>query len=92
MSELGLIGIAFYFIGLIFFLKQCYLFLLNRNKLDKKTQFLISISISSIFINFFPLAPAANFFSGWNSYFYYFTLALFIFSIRELKHIRNTDL
>ncbi len=92
MSELGLIGIAFYFIGLIFFLKQCYLFLLNRNKLDKKTIFLISISISSIFINFFPLAPAPNFFSGWNSYFYYFTLALFIFSIRELKHIRNTDL
>ncbi len=89
-TELGLIGLTFYFVFLIFFLKQCYIFLLNKKKLDEKKVFLISISISSIFVNFFPLAPAPNFFSGWNSYYYYFTLALFIFSIRDLKHIRNT--
>ncbi len=91
-SELGLIGLTFYFIFLIFFLKQCYLFLLNKHKLDEKKVFLISISIASIFINFFPLAPAPNFFSGWNSYYYYFTLVLFIFSIRDLQNIRNTKL
>ncbi len=89
-SELGLIGLTFYFVFLIFFLKQCYIFLLNRKKIDEKKVFLISISISSIFVNFFPFSPAPNFFSGWNSYYYYFTLALFIFSIRDLKHIRNT--
>ncbi len=91
-SELGLVGLTFYFIFLTFFLKQCYIFLSNKKKLDEKSTFLISISISSIFINFFPLAPAPNFFSGWNSYYYYFTLALFIFSIRNLKHIRLKNL
>lgn len=80
-SELGLIGISFYLVALIYFLKKFLFILKNKNILIKKKSNLLAISTIAIFINFFPLAPSANFFSGWSSYFYYFTLALFIFSI-----------
>jgi len=88
-SELGLIGVSFYLMCLIFFLNQCLQFLKKRDMLKKKEVFLISISISSVIINFFPLSPSSNFFGGWSSYFYYFTLAMFIFSISNLKHIKR---
>lgn len=86
-SELGLVGIFFYILALFFFINRFILFLKNKVYMSRKNLYLISFSIAAIIVNFFPIAPAANFFSGWNSYFNYFSLVLFLFSIKSMNNI-----
>ena len=84
LSELGVIGLLFYLIFIVFILKIFF-----KNIRKKPTNYeingLLVISIG-LLINLFPFIPSGNFFNNWISSFLYFKIGLFIFSYKKLSN------
>ena len=84
LSELGVIGLLFYLIFIVFILRIFF-----KNIRKKSTNYeingLLVISIG-LLINLFPFAPSGNFFNNWISSFLYFKIGLFIFSYKKLSN------
>ena len=84
LSELGVIGLLFYLIFIVFILKIFF-----KNIKKKSTNYeingLLVISIG-LLINLFPFVPSGNFFNNWISSFLYFKIGLFIFSYKKLSN------
>jgi len=82
LSELGLIGLFFYFMFIIFFIKHAYIIKNEKIKNFETNGFLI-ISIGLI-IHLFPILPSGNFFNNWISSFIYFKIGLLLYSHNRL--------
>jgi len=84
LSELGVIGLLFYLIFIVFILRIFF-----KNIRKKSTNYeingLLVISIG-LLINLFPFVPSGNFFNNWVSSFLYFKIGLFIFSYKKLSN------
>jgi O-antigen ligase len=84
LSELGIIGLLFYLIFIVFILRIFF-----KNIKKKSTNYeingLLVISIG-LLINLFPFVPSGNFFNNWISSFLYFKIGLFIFSYKKLSN------
>lgn len=84
LSELGVIGLLFYLIFIVFILRIFF-----KNIRKKSTNYeingLLVISIG-LLINLFPFVPSGNFFNNWISSFLYFKIGLFIFSYKKLSN------
>ena len=81
LAELGIVGLFFYLIFIIFILVT---FLKGFSKKSHKNEIngLLIISIG-LLINLFPLLPSGNFFNNWLSSFIYFNVGLFLFSYKS---------
>ena len=81
LSELGLIGLIFYLIILIFIIKF-YLYLFIKKyfyfKLLNKNENIIIFYYCALSISFFPFITAGNFFNNWLSYFYFLPIAFIL--------------
>ncbi len=82
LSELGIIGILFYFIFLIFISLKLLSKKINNHSLVVKNQFYI-ISIGLI-LNLFPFIPSGNFFNNWLSLMIYFNLGLYLYTYKKI--------
>jgi hypothetical protein len=82
LAEIGLVGIVFYLIILIwvlsFFFKISYKKFTNFNPISENDNFKI-LYFSALFICFFPFVPSGNFFNNWLSFNCYLPFA-FIFN------------
>ena len=82
LSELGIIGILFYFLFLIFISLKLLSKKINNYSLVVKNQFYI-ISIGLI-LNLFPFIPSGNFFNNWLSLMTYFNLGLYLYTYKKI--------
>jgi hypothetical protein len=82
LSELGLIGILFYLIFVIFLIKYSLIARTKKiNNLNSSSFLIISIGL---IIHLFPLLPSGNFFNNWISSFIYFKIGLLLYSYKKL--------
>ena len=82
LSELGLIGILFYLIFVIFLIKYSLIARAKKiNNLNSSSFLIISIGL---IIQLFPLLPSGNFFNNWISSFIYFKIGLLLYSYKKL--------
>ena len=82
LSELGLIGILFYLIFVIFLIKYSLIARAKKiNNLNSSSFLIISIGL---IIHLFPLLPSGNFFNNWISSFIYFKIGLLLYSYKKL--------
>jgi O-antigen ligase len=82
LSELGLIGILFYLIFVIFLIKYSLIAGAKKiNNLNSSSFLIISIGL---IIHLFPLLPSGNFFNNWISSFIYFKIGLLLYSYKKL--------
>jgi O-antigen ligase len=81
LSELGLVGIIFYFIAFIFIL---YHFFKSVFKKKFSPNFLAFYSISlGLIINLFPFIPSGNFFNNWISIILYYNIGIYLYSFKK---------
>jgi hypothetical protein len=82
LAEIGLVGLVFYIFILGWIMKFYIKILIQRFFYCKSSSLNENFNIlyyCALFISFFPLVPAGNFFNNWLSYFYYLPFA-FIFN------------
>ena len=86
LVELGIIGLIFYFVILIYFLKSIFL-QIKSQIIDDKYYFsdFQVIILSSATCLLFPILPSLNFFNNWNCIVYFLPLGLFMYSIYKDK-------
>lgn len=82
MSELGIIGLAFYLTFFVFVIKQIFICIRNKNILNSDSgSFFLIISLGLI-NNVFPFLPSGNFFNNWISIINYFYIGIYMYSSR----------
>ena len=85
MSELGILGIIFYTISLIFLmyniLKIIY-FKLRNNQISViyKGSFIVTVSL---LLSFLPIFPSGNFFNNWLSMIFFFKTGVLLFFLKK---------
>ncbi len=82
LSETGLVGIFFYFFGMIFVILKILKFCKKKINSENKNTFLIASS--TIIMIFFPLVPSGNFFNNWMSIVSYYYIGIYIYSYRKI--------
>ena len=82
LSETGLVGIFFYFFGLLFVILKILKFYKKKINSENKNTFLIASS--TIIMIFFPLVPSGNFFNNWMSIVSYYYIGIYIYSYRKI--------
>ncbi len=87
MSELGIFGIIFYLMGLIFLLNNVLKIIIYKFKKTEITLFHRGVFIISIslLLSFLPIFPSGNFFNNWLSMIFFFKLGVFIFFLKKLN-------
>ena len=88
LSELGIFGLIFYLIALIYMIRKLIIYSIIRFKSKSKfTHYHRDqiILISSIIINLWPLSPSGNFFNNWISILIYLTISFFVFYEKKLN-------
>ena len=84
LSETGLIGFLFV-LSLWSYSAFRLLFLcFNCNRNDYNHQYVI-FATAGIFINLFPISTSGNIFNNWLSYMYFFSISLFMYSLKNYK-------
>jgi len=81
LSELGLIGLAFYITGLTFILFYFFKSIFNR-KFNQDFLSFYCISLGLI-INLFPFIPSGNFFNNWISIILYYNIGIYLYSFKK---------
>lgn len=83
LSELGIIGLIFYFILYFYLIKFFVLKLLT--KIKKNIDLSSVFFASSVLINTFPLTPSGNIFNNWLSIMFFLPIGFLIYSIEKSK-------
>ncbi len=83
LSELGIIGLIFYFILYFYLIKFFVLKLLA--KIKKNIDLSSVFFASSVLINTFPLTPSGNIFNNWLSIMFFLPIGFLIYSIEKSK-------
>jgi len=79
LSELGLIGIIFYFIAATYVIYNFFKIVkINSLKMNGE-QISFLIASLAVMINFFPFVPSGNFFNTWISIIIYYTLGFYLY-------------
>jgi O-antigen ligase len=89
LAETGLIGFLFIFVLFLFTLKELVRKFFKNFKYQNRDNNYVQIkyiSLIAIFVSLFPLAPSGNFFNNWLSFFYYYPIAFYIYSINKSKN------
>jgi len=81
LSELGLVGLAFYITGLTFILFYFFKSIFNR-KFNQDFLSFYCISLGLI-INLFPFIPSGNFFNNWISIILYYNIGIYLYSFKK---------
>tara|TARA_B100001063_G_C16585936_1_gene463112 strand:- start:49 stop:555 length:507 start_codon:yes stop_codon:yes gene_type:complete len=81
ISELGLIGLIFYFFAITFILFHLFNSIIKKNFSDEYLSF-YSITLG-LFINLFPFIPSGNFFNNWISIVLYYNFGIYLFSYKK---------
>ncbi len=82
LSELGIIGLLFYLVGLIFILRIFFKVYKDKN-INLNTKDSLFIASLGIFINFFPFLPSGNFFNNWISIISFYSIGVFFYSYKK---------
>ena len=82
ISELGLIGLAFYVIAALFIIIKFFQSMLRKNYNNNFLSFYI-ITFGLV-INLFPFIPSGNFFNNWISIIIYYNVGLYLFSYKKI--------
>ena len=82
ISELGLIGLAFYVIAALFIIIKFFQSILRKNYNNNFLSFYI-ITFGLV-INLFPFIPSGNFFNNWISIIIYYNVGLYLFSYKKI--------
>ena len=82
ISELGLIGLAFYVIAAIFIIIKFFQSMLKKNYNNNFLSFYV-ITFGLV-INLFPFIPSGNFFNNWISIIIYYNIGLYLFSYKKI--------
>jgi hypothetical protein len=88
LSELGIFGIIFYFIGLFFLMKKISLIIVKKIKNKKliDNEYLNFFILLGLILSLFPLFPSGNFFNNWLSAIFYLYMGLLInISKKDMK-------
>ena len=82
ISELGLIGLAFYIFagGVVLF---SFIKLLTKKKFSEEYLSFYIITLGLI-INFFPFIPGGNFFNNWISIILYYNIGFYLYSYKRV--------
>ncbi len=81
LTELGLIGLIFYLVAIIFIIN--ILFKVSKIENRGKEYLALQAITLGIIINLFPLIPGGNFFNNWISIFLYYYIGLYLFSYKK---------
>ena len=82
LSELGLIGLFFYLLFIIFLVSNVLIIKDKKiNKFELNSFLIISIGIVILLI---PILPSGNFFNNWISSFIYFKIGLLLYSHKKI--------
>lgn len=81
LTELGLIGLIFYLIAIIFVISVLFRVFKIKNR-SKEHLALQAITLGLV-INLFPLVPGGNFFNNWISITLYYNIGIFIYSYKK---------
>ena len=82
ISELGLIGLAFYVIAALFIIIKFFQSTLRKNYNNNFLSFYV-ITFGLV-INLFPFIPSGNFFNNWISIIIYYNVGLYLFSYKKI--------
>ena len=89
LSELGIIGILFYFYAFFYLgsrLFKLFLMRFNNNNFRDETTILIII-IASVFMSLWPFSPSGNYFNDWTSILNFLPISLLIyFDKKKFSH------
>ena len=85
MSELGIFGIIFYMIGIIFLIYNIFkiiYFKLRNNQISViyKGTFIVTVSL---LLSFLPIFPSGNFFNNWLSMIFFFKIGVLLFFLKK---------
>lgn len=83
IAELGITGLIFYIIFIIFIIKKFFEAIKLQNSVNKDSFLISSISL---FIIFFPLLPSGNLFNNGISIIYYYFIGIYIYTYNRLFH------
>ena len=93
-SELGIIGLLFYFLAAVFVLLSFFKIIFRKK--DKEEYILFYLSTFALVINFFPFLPSGNFFNNWISIIIYYTIGIYLYSYQQIlqndKILFNTSI
>ena len=78
LSEIGLVGLSFYIIGLIFIFKN--ITKIYKLNIRNNSSYCVLISSIGIIIHLFPFLPSGNFFNNWISLLNFYLFALYFYS------------
>jgi len=81
ISELGLVGLIFYFFALTFILFHL-LNLVRKNFFNDDCLAFYSITLG-LLVNLFPFIPSGNFFNNWISIVLYYNFGIYLFSYKK---------
>ena len=81
LTELGLLGLLFYIVALLFIIFYFFRLILQK-KFDLNYLSFYSISLG-LLINLFPLVPGGNFFNNWISIILYYNIGIYLFSFKK---------
>ena len=82
LSELGLVGIFFYLLGIFFLVyKLINSFLFKKNSRNNSLFFIITIGL---LILIFPITPSGNFFNNWISIVNYYYIGIYIYLYNQI--------
>jgi O-antigen ligase len=81
LTELGLVGLFFYIVAIVFIIFYFFKSLLEK-KFDRDYLSFYSITLG-LLINIFPLIPGGNFFNNWISIILYYNIGIYLYSFKK---------
>jgi len=85
LSELGLVGLAFYILSMIYLFNK--MSEIKQKKIDKNLKNSFVCCSIGIIINLFPILPSGNFFNNWVSIMLYYYIGLYFYSFRKCSKV-----
>jgi hypothetical protein len=82
VSELGLIGLAFYIFAAIFVIIKFFQPILKKKYSENHISFYVVTS--GLVVNFFPFIPSGNFFNNSISIIIYYNIGLYLYSYKKI--------
>ena len=86
LSELGLIGLLFYLIGITYIIFNLYR--LKKIKIENSDKFSFFVCSFGLLINIFPFLPSGSFFNNWSQIIIYYYVGLYLYKLNRVFYIK----
>ena len=86
LSELGLVGLLFYLIGITYIIFNLYR--LKKIKIENSDKFSFFVCSFGLLINIFPFLPSGSFFNNWSQIIIYYYVGLYLYKLNRVFYIK----